>query len=78
MTWDLALPSDPPEMRFLCEGEKYRVVIREDRHGETYYQSQYNSIITGFWEDDTETFWDEYEAVTWFNDNEYSSDDEEE
>jgi hypothetical protein len=78
--YDLALPSDPKEPQFLCEGEKHRVYIYTDRHGDTHYQGQFKTSYMGgdWWDDSDCCTTDEDEAIAWFNDNENSSYEEEE
>ncbi len=73
MTWDVALPSDPKEPQFLCEGEKHRVYIYKYRNGETHYQGQFKSSLMGggWWDDSDCSTYDQDEAMAWFNDNEY-------
>lgn len=68
MTWDLALPKDEPEIKFLCEGEKHRVYIYTDSYGDIYYQGQFkSSYMGGCWWDDSDCYTtDEDEAIKWF------------
>ena len=65
--WDVALPSDPQEMQFLRESDKYRVYYYSDRAGDTIYQGQFKSCIGHGWLDDNDCHTcDEDVAIDWF------------
>jgi len=72
--YDLALPKDAPEMKFLRECKTHRVYIYTDRHGDTWYQGQFKSCISDGWIDDNDCHTtDEDGAIDWFVENDYSS-----
>jgi hypothetical protein len=79
MIWDLSLPSDAPEMKFLRESDEYRVYYYTASNGDTVYQGQFKSSYMGggWWDDNEAVYTDEDGAVLWFEEQINPSDEEE-